>query len=177
MPQQLMLFREVFDVWGIDFMGPFPVSYGNSYIILVVDYVSRWVEARATKANDAKTVVEFMKFGVLKALISDQGSHFCNHAMVTLLENYGVLLLRITLKPTTKLRSSIGKSSCYKKLRLLEDVVWVHRTAYWTPLGMLPYQIVFSKDCHLLVEIEHQAYWAIKKCNMAYDQAGHERKL
>ncbi|RDX99889.1 putative protein K02A2.6, partial [Mucuna pruriens] len=82
---------------GIDFIGPFPVSYGNSCILLVIDYVSKWVEAKATKINDAKTVIEFVKynifymFGVLKALISDQGSHFYNHAMATLLEKYEVV--------------------------------------------------------------------------------------
>ncbi|RDY13533.1 gag-pol, partial [Mucuna pruriens] len=72
-------------------MGPFPVSNGYSYILLVVDYMSRWVEAIATKTNDAKVVVDFLKsniffqFGVPKALISDQGSHFCNRAMSSLL--------------------------------------------------------------------------------------------
>ncbi|RDX83237.1 Retrovirus-related Pol polyprotein from transposon 17.6, partial [Mucuna pruriens] len=77
MPQQPILFCEVFDVWGIDFMAPFPVSNGYSYILLAVDYVSRWVEATATKTNDAKVVVDFLKsnifyrFGVPKALISD----------------------------------------------------------------------------------------------------------
>ncbi|RDX96976.1 Retrovirus-related Pol polyprotein, partial [Mucuna pruriens] len=91
MPQQPILFYEVFNVWGIDFMGPFPVSNGYSYILLVVDYVSRWVEAIATKTNDAKVVVDFLKsnifykFGVPKALISDQGSHFYNRAMASLL--------------------------------------------------------------------------------------------
>ncbi|RDY11576.1 hypothetical protein CR513_03744, partial [Mucuna pruriens] len=72
-----MLFCKIFDVWGIDFMRPFPVSYENSSIQLNVDYVLRWVEARATKANDAKTIVDFVKsnifckFGVQKALTSD----------------------------------------------------------------------------------------------------------
>ncbi|RDX82609.1 hypothetical protein CR513_36581, partial [Mucuna pruriens] len=96
MPQQPILFCEVFDVWGIDFMGPFPVSNGYSYIMLAVDYVSRWVEAIATKTNDAKVVVDFLKsnifcrFAVPKALISDQGSHFCNRAMFALIHKYGV---------------------------------------------------------------------------------------
>ncbi|RDX82098.1 gag-pol, partial [Mucuna pruriens] len=77
-------------------MGPFPVSNGYSYILLGVDYVSKWVEAIATKTNDAKVVVYFLKsnlfcrFGVPKALISDQGSHFYNIAMASLLQKYGV---------------------------------------------------------------------------------------
>ncbi|RDX72051.1 gag-pol, partial [Mucuna pruriens] len=97
MPQQPVLFCEIFDVWGIDFIGPFPISNGYSYILLVVDYVSKWVEARATKTNDAKAVVDFLKsnifyqFGVPKALTSDQGTHFCNRVMFSLLEKYGVV--------------------------------------------------------------------------------------
>ncbi|RDX76665.1 Retrovirus-related Pol polyprotein, partial [Mucuna pruriens] len=97
MPQQPILFYEVFDVWGIDFMGPFPVSNGYSYILLVVDYVSKWVEAIPNKTNDAKVVADFLKsnifcqFGVLKVLISDQGSHFCNRVMSSLLHKYGVV--------------------------------------------------------------------------------------
>ncbi|RDX94164.1 gag-pol, partial [Mucuna pruriens] len=73
------------------------VSNGYSYILLVVDYVSRWVEAIATKTNDAKVVVDFLKsnifcrFGVPKALISDQGSHFYNRAMSSLLHKYRVV--------------------------------------------------------------------------------------
>ncbi|RDY11978.1 pol, partial [Mucuna pruriens] len=127
MPHQPIMFCEVFDVWGIDFLGSFPVSNGYSYILLAVYYVSRWVEAIATKTNDAKVVVDFLKsnifcqFGVLKALISDQGSHFYNKAMSFLLEKYGV----------------------------------VHRvsTAY------------------------HPQTNGQSKCNMAYNQAGKERKL
>ncbi|RDX89864.1 gag-pol, partial [Mucuna pruriens] len=91
MPQQLVLIYEIFYVWGIDFMGPFPISNGYSYILLVVDYVSKWVEATATKTNDEKVVVDFLKFGVPRALISDQGIHFCNRPMSSLLEKYGVL--------------------------------------------------------------------------------------
>ncbi|RDX90125.1 putative mitochondrial protein, partial [Mucuna pruriens] len=97
MPQQPILFCEIFDMWGIDFMGPFPISNEYSYILLVVNYVSQWVEAIATKTNHAKVVVDFLKFnifcwfGVPKALISDQGTHFCNRAMSSLLDKYGVV--------------------------------------------------------------------------------------
>ncbi|RDX80565.1 hypothetical protein CR513_38874, partial [Mucuna pruriens] len=196
MPQQPILFCEVFDVWGIDFMGPFPVSNGYSYILLAVDYMSRWVEVVATKTNDAKVVVNFLKsnifcrFGVPKALISDQGSHFCNRAMSSLLEKYGVAhRIATTYHPQTngqvevfnreikKILQKLTKPNWKDWSHHLEDALWAHRTAYRTPLGMSPYRIVFGKTCHLPVELEHRAYWAVKKCNMAYDQAGEERKL
>ncbi|RDX95253.1 hypothetical protein CR513_22251, partial [Mucuna pruriens] len=61
--------------------------------------------------------------------------------------------------------------------RLLEDALWTYRTTYRTPLGMSPYWIIFGKACHLLVEIEHKAYRAVKQCNLAYDQAGKQRKF
>ncbi|RDX78314.1 pol, partial [Mucuna pruriens] len=168
-------------------MGPL-VSNGYSYILLVVDYVSRWVEAIAIKTNDAKVMVDFLKsnifyrFGVPKALISDQGSHFCNRAIMGWCTE---LPQHITPRQTTKLKYSIGKSRKFCKAnpnrkdwsRFLEDALWAHKTAYQTPLGMFPYWIVFSKAYHLLVEIEHQAYWAVKQCNLAYDQASKERKL
>ncbi|XP_058181163.1 uncharacterized protein LOC131299595 [Rhododendron vialii] len=81
MPLTSILVVEIFDCWGIDFMGPFPVSFGNLYILLAMDYVSKWVEAIVTRTNDAKVVVEFLKdnilsqFGMPRAIISDQGTH------------------------------------------------------------------------------------------------------
>ncbi|RDX94422.1 pol, partial [Mucuna pruriens] len=76
---------------GIDFMGSFPISYGNSYILLAIDYVSRWVEAKFTKTNDAKVVVDFLKSNFFASLINDLRSHFYNRIMSTLLEKYGVV--------------------------------------------------------------------------------------
>ncbi|RDX91075.1 gag-pol, partial [Mucuna pruriens] len=98
----------VFDVWGIDFMGPFLVSNGYSYLLLAIDYLSRWVEAIATKTNDAKVIVDFLKsnifcqFGVPKVLISDQGNHFYNRSMSSLLHKYGVVgIVATTYHPQT----------------------------------------------------------------------------
>ena len=87
---------EIFDVWRLDFMGPFPSSMGNKYILVGVDYVSKWVEAIASLTNDARTVIRFLKknifsrFGTPRAIISDGGTHFCNHQFENLLKKYGV---------------------------------------------------------------------------------------
>ncbi|RVW15674.1 Retrovirus-related Pol polyprotein from transposon 17.6 [Vitis vinifera] len=84
MPLNPILIVDVFDVWGIDFMGPFPMSFGHSYILVGVDYVSKWVEEIPCRSNDHKVVLRFLKdnifarFGVPKAIISDGGTHFCN---------------------------------------------------------------------------------------------------
>ena len=87
---------EVFDCWGIDFVGPFPLSYGNKYILVAIDYVSKWVKPVATPKNYAKTIVKFLKknifscFGVPRVLISDGGSHFCNVQLQKVLGHYNV---------------------------------------------------------------------------------------
>ena len=60
MPLTNILEVELFDVWGIDFMGPFSPSFGDLYILIVVDYVSKWVEVIALPMNDAKVVVKFL---------------------------------------------------------------------------------------------------------------------
>ncbi|GKE41195.1 reverse transcriptase domain-containing protein [Tanacetum coccineum] len=61
MPQNVIQVCKIFDVWGIDFMGPFLSSRGNKYILVAIDYLSKWVEAKAIPTNDARVVVKFLK--------------------------------------------------------------------------------------------------------------------
>jgi hypothetical protein len=87
---------EPFDCWGIDFMGPFPSSYSYLHILVCVDYVTKWVEAIPCVANDAKTVVNFLKkniftmFGTPRVLISDGGKHFFNNLLETVLKKFNI---------------------------------------------------------------------------------------
>ena len=97
MPQNYILECEVFDCWGIDFMGPFTLSYGNGYILVGIYYVSKWVEGIASPTNDHKVVMKpfksiiFPRFGVPKIVISDGGSHFAKNELNKLLKKYGVV--------------------------------------------------------------------------------------
>ncbi|KAL4289997.1 hypothetical protein GQ457_14G014470 [Hibiscus cannabinus] len=96
MPLQNILEVELFDVWGIDFMRPFPSSFGNLYILLVVDYESKSVEAAATTHNDAKTVQKFIKknistcLGTPRAIINDEGRHIDNCSIAAALSKLGI---------------------------------------------------------------------------------------
>jgi len=97
MPLSPIIVVEIFDVWEIGFMGPFPSSFGNEYILLAVDYVSKWVEAFPYRTNDAKVVVKFLRknifarFSMPRAIISDQGNHFNNRSFDALLKRYSII--------------------------------------------------------------------------------------
>ncbi|GJW97883.1 reverse transcriptase domain-containing protein [Tanacetum coccineum] len=98
MPQNSIQVCEIFDMWGIDFMGPFPSSRGNKYILVAVDYLSKWVEAKALPTNDARVVCKFLKslfsrFGAPRAIISDRGTHFCNDQFSKVMLKYGVTIV------------------------------------------------------------------------------------
>ncbi|GJV19641.1 reverse transcriptase domain-containing protein [Tanacetum coccineum] len=195
MPQNAIQVCEIFDLWGIDFMGPFPSSRGNKYILVAVDYLSKWVEAKALPTNDARVVVKFLKslfsrFGAPRAIISDRGTHFCNDKFDKVMSKYGVThRLSTPYHPQTSgqvevtnrglkriLERTVGENRASWSDKL-DDALWAFRTAYKTPIGCTPYKLVYGKACHLPVELEHKAYWALKHANFDLKTAGDHRKL
>nr|GFB44854.1 reverse transcriptase domain-containing protein [Tanacetum cinerariifolium] len=195
MPQNSIQICEIFDVWGIDFMGPFPSSKGNKYILIAVDYLSKWVEAKALPTNDARVVVKFLKslffrFGTPKAIISDRGTHFYNDQFSRVMAKYRVThRLSTTYHPQRSgqvevtnrglkciLKRTVGENRASWSDKL-EDSLWAFRTAFKTSVSCTPYHLVYGKACHLPLELEHKAYWALKHANFDLKTAGDHRKL
>nr|GFA96228.1 reverse transcriptase domain-containing protein [Tanacetum cinerariifolium] len=143
---------------GINFMGPFSSSKENKYILVAVDYLSKWVEAKALPTNDARVVVKFLKslfsrFGTPKAIISDRGTHFCNDQFARIMSKYGVThRLSTAYHPQTSgqvkvtnrglkriLKRTMGENRALWSDKL-EDALWAFRTAFKTFVGCTPYR-------------------------------------
>ena len=176
-PMRTILEVEMFDLRGMDFIGPFPSSFRNLYILLAMDYVSKWVEAIPTRTNDASVVVKFLRshiftrFGTPRALITDGGTHFCNNLVDKVLQKYAVRHhTSLSYHPQENGQAEVSnqeiKSILEKTInssrkdwsKKIDDALWTYRTTFKTPLGMSPFRLVYGKACHFPVELEHRVY-------------------
>ena len=153
-------------------MGPFPPSFGNQYILLAMDYVSKWVEAIACPRNDANTVVGFIQrnmlsiFGAPRTIINDEGGHFGNKLFAKLMSRYGIKhVMGLAYHPRSNgqaeisnreikniLEKTVSTSSKDWSIKL-DDALWANRIAYKLPIGMSPYRIVFGKPTISLLSL------------------------
>ncbi|GJY04102.1 reverse transcriptase domain-containing protein [Tanacetum coccineum] len=143
------------------------------------DFANYLAEAQALPTNDARVVITFLKklfcsFGMPKALISDQGTHFCNKILEKTMKRYGVnhrfstsyhpqtsVQVENTNRALKRILEKTVKDNPTIWSRKLDDALWAFRTAYRTPTGTIPYKLIYGKKCHLPFEIKHHAYWAL----------------
>nr|GEX48946.1 reverse transcriptase domain-containing protein [Tanacetum cinerariifolium] len=129
-------------------IGPFPSLRGNNYILVAVDYLSKWLKAKALPTNDARVVCKFLK---------------------SLFARFELLVLSLVIVVRTFAMTN-SQNSCLCENRAswldkLDDALWAFCTSFKTPIGCTSYILVYGKACHLPIKLKHKAYWALKHCN------------
>nr|GEY44719.1 reverse transcriptase domain-containing protein [Tanacetum cinerariifolium] len=181
---------------AFDFGFYWPTIYKDAHdLVTRLDYLSKWVEAKALPTNDVRVVVKFLKslfarFGTPRAIISDHDTHFCNNQFAKVMLKYGVThRISTVYHPQTSGQVEVSNRGLKRILERtvgenraswsdkLEDALWAFRTAYKTLIGCTPYKLVYGKACHLPIELEHKTYWALKHCNFDLATAGDHRKV
>jgi hypothetical protein len=177
MPLTSNLQIDIFDVWGINFIGSFPNLEGYKYILIADDYVSKLVKALpcwAANAMHSKKMfheVIFPGYRVPRIVISDGGSHFIDRTFRKALSKVGVdHQISTTYHPQTSGQAETSNKQIKNTLpktvnkmgrswrSKLSEALWAYQMAYKMPISMTPYQLVYGKTCHLPLELEHKAF-------------------
>ncbi|GJY76527.1 reverse transcriptase domain-containing protein [Tanacetum coccineum] len=167
---------------GIDLHGPDPSSRGTSIYSWPCDYLSKWVKAKAHPTNEARFGTLMLTFVIAYPLCNDQFAKYMlkyrvTHRLSNAYQPQTSGQVEVSNRGLKRiLERTIGENHASWSDKL-DDALWAFRTAFKTPIGCTPYKLVYGKACHLPIELEHKAYWALKHCNFELKTAGDHRKV
>lgn len=164
----------VFEKWGVDFVGPLPVTAKrNEYLIVATDYLSKWAEAAPVKNCNQKTAADFIynqvicRYGCPLEIVTDRGSHFVNELLSTLMRKLSVKHRRaspyypqangLVEKTNGIIIGIIGKVVLEKRREWdlhVSEALWAYRTAHKNATGFTPFQLAFGLEATVPIELE-----------------------
>ena len=195
MPLQPQVHLEPFEKWALDFIGPInPSSNSKQYILVCTDYVTKWAEAKALVRATEKTMVNFLfeeifvSYGVLREIVTDQGTQFTSKLFKHITEKYQIKHKRSTphhpqangqVESTNKTLEGIitktvamnGKNWEEK----LKDALWAYRITWKNTIGFTPYQLVYGKEVMLPIEFQIHTFKMAADLEIDLNDAQQER--
>ena len=195
MPLQPQVHLEPFDKWALDFIGPInPASNGKKYILVCTDYVTKWAEAKALVRATEHTVVNFLfeeifvRYGVPREIVTDQGAQFTSKLMKDITDKYQIKHRKSTpyhpqangqVESTNKtLEGIITKTVAMNRKNWeekLKDALWAYRITWKDTTGFTPYQLVYDKEVMLPIEFQIHTFKLAADLKTDLDQAQKER--
>ncbi|XP_074342163.1 uncharacterized protein LOC141679603 [Apium graveolens] len=168
---------------------PPKLSYAQRKKFLYEAKWYRWDEPFLFRQGGDQIIRRCIPYSEMEGIFNE-GSHFCNRKFTALMEKYHVnYRIATTYHPQTNGQAEVSNREIKHILEKvvspsridwslkLDEAVWVYRIAFKTPLGMSPFQLVYGNACHLFAELEHKAYWALKKLNLDIEATGEKRML
>eukprot|EP00253_Pinus_taeda_P035367 PITA_35367 len=169
MPLQPQVTFEPFDKWGMDFVGPInPPSKQKSYIIMCMDYLTKWAKTKVIKAATEEKVAEFLRenifynLGYLRELVANQGSQFMSNFIEDLLTHHKIKhrtstpyhpqangQVEVTNKALERILTKVVSSNRKDWADQLIEATWAYNTTWKTTTGFTPYELVYGKKALL----------------------------
>eukprot|EP00253_Pinus_taeda_P008492 PITA_08492 len=195
MPLRPQVLIEPFEQWALDFVGPInPSSNGKRYILVCTDYVTKWVVAKAVSRATEDTVVTFLfeeifvRYGVPRQIVTDQGVQFTSKLVRDLTEKYKIKHRKSTtyhpqangqVESTNKVLENIMTKTVQLNRKdwseKLKDALWAYRITWRNTTGFSPYQLVYGKEALLPIEFQIQTYRLAAQLGMDLTEAQQQR--